>query len=182
MSATTHRNDEGAIEAIDLKALAKELPNSPKPLRVLWQAADTLAFVVRGREGRREFHKDPVDEVMYMIKGDMNLHYLRADGKEDIAQVKEGEIIYCPAGVPHSPRLPSDAILLVLERKRRADEVDRFLFRCERCGSDLFEVRKEVRDYNDNVLRDAYEEFYDKAEMKCKTCGYVDPGRPAKPI
>jgi 3-hydroxyanthranilate 3,4-dioxygenase len=170
------------MQAIDLNALAKELPTSPKPLRVLWQAADTLAFVVRGREGRREFHKDPVDEVMYMIKGDMDLHYLTAEGEEKIASVKEGEIIYCPAGVPHSPRLPTDAILLVLERKRRADEVDRFLFRCERCGGELFEVKRQVRDYNDNVLRDAYEEFYERADMTCRSCGHVDPGRPAKPI
>jgi 3-hydroxyanthranilate 3,4-dioxygenase len=170
------------MKAIDLRALARELPDSPKPLRVLWQAADTLAFVVRGREGRREFHKDPVDEVMYMIKGAMNLHYLAEDGHEKIAPVKEGEIIYCPAGVPHSPRLPPDAILLVLERKRRADEIDCFLFRCERCGGDLFELRKSVRDYNDNVLRDAYDEFYEKADMTCKKCGHVDPGRPSKPI
>lgn len=170
------------MKAVNLGEVMQTIKGSGRPNTVLWQTPDSIAFVARGREFRSEFHSDPSDEVMYMIKGDMNLHYLRADGKEDIAQVKEGEIIYCPAGVPHSPRLPSDAILLVLERKRRADEVDRFLFRCERCGSDLFEVRKEVRDYNDNVLRDAYEEFYDKAEMKCKTCGYVDPGRPAKPI
>jgi 3-hydroxyanthranilate 3,4-dioxygenase len=151
------------MESIDLKALAKELPTSPKPLRVLWQAADTLAFLVRGREGRREFHKDPVDEVMYMVKGDMNLHYLTPDGEEKISLVKEGEIIYCPAGIPHSPRLPSDAILLVLERKRRSEEVDRFLWRCERCGGDLYELSTQVRDYNDNVLRDAYEAFYKNA-------------------
>jgi 3-hydroxyanthranilate 3,4-dioxygenase len=96
--------------------------------------------------------------------------------------VKEGEIIYCPAGVPHCPRLPTDAILLVLERKRRPDEVDRFLWRCERCGGDLFELSKRVRDYNENVLRDAYEAFYESADMTCKKCGHVDPGRPAKPI
>jgi len=170
------------MNAIDLKALAQELPTSPKPVRVLWQADDTLAFVVRGREGRREFHKDPVDEVMYMIKGEMRLHYLTPEGEEKIALVREGEIFYCPAGVPHSPRLPTDAILLVLERKRRPDEIDRFLFRCEQCGADLYELAKPVRDCNDNVLRDAYEAFYDNADLTCKSCGHVDPGRPSKPI
>jgi 3-hydroxyanthranilate 3,4-dioxygenase len=85
------------------------------------------------------------------------------DGEAKISLVKEGEIIYCPAGVPHSPRLPSDAILLVLERKRRSEEVDRFLWRCERCGGDLYELSTQVRDYNDNVLRDAYEAFYKNA-------------------
>jgi 3-hydroxyanthranilate 3,4-dioxygenase len=170
------------MNAINLKTMAEQMQESAKPVRVLWQAADTLAFVARGREGRSEFHKDPVDEVMYMIKGNMNLHYLTADGQEKVAVVKEGEIIYCPAGIPHSPRLPKDAVLLVLERKRRSDEVDRFLWRCEKCGNPLFELSKRVREYNENVLRDAYEEFYENADMKCGKCGHVNPGRPAKPI
>ena len=37
-----------------------------------------------GREGRSEFHVDPSDEVMYMIKGDMNLHYRTPEGEEKV--------------------------------------------------------------------------------------------------
>jgi len=77
---------------------------------ILWQAPDTIAFVARGRRHRNEFHADPSDEVMYMIEGEMNLHYLTSEGTEKVALVREGEIIYCPAGVRHSPRFSPDFV------------------------------------------------------------------------
>ncbi len=71
----------------DLNAIAAELTETGERVRVLWQRPESLAFVARGREYRSEFHIDPVDEVMYMIKGEMNLHYRIENGKEDVAQL-----------------------------------------------------------------------------------------------
>ena len=90
----------------DLNAIAAELTETGERVRVLWQRPESLAFVARGREYRSEFHIDPVDEVMYMIKGEMNLHYRIENGKEDVVVLKEGCSIYTAAGIPHSPRLP----------------------------------------------------------------------------
>ena len=59
----------------DLHAVCRELAESGDRVKVLWQQPDTLAFVARGREYRSEFHIDPADEVMYMIKGEMRLHF-----------------------------------------------------------------------------------------------------------
>ncbi len=123
------------LRAVNLDQITEGIRKATRPVSILWQADDTLAFVARGREHRSEFHSDPVDEVMYMIKGDMNLHYRTPEGEEKIAVIREGEIIYCPAGVPHSPRFAPDAFVLVLERKRRADERDRFSWFCEQCGT-----------------------------------------------
>ena len=53
--------------------------------------------------GRSEFHVDPSDEVMMMVKGDMDLHYITPEGEHKVAVIREGEVIYCPAGTPHSP-------------------------------------------------------------------------------
>ena len=39
-------------------------------------------------------------------------------------------MIYTPAGTPHSPRFAPDAYLLVVERKRREGEIDRFQWFC----------------------------------------------------
>ncbi|MSQ70086.1 MAG: cupin domain-containing protein [Betaproteobacteria bacterium] len=167
------------MQAISLDQIAEGISKAVKPVRILWQAPDTIAFVARGREGRSEFHRDPSDEVMYMIKGDMNLHYLTPENEEKIAVVKQGEIIYCPAGTPHSPRFPKDAFLLVLERKRRAGEMDKFSWYCNNCQSEIFETVKHVQDYHDDPVSTVYAEFYgDDAHRTCTQCGHVNPGRP----
>ncbi len=86
------------LHAINLGQITTTLTPALTPVRILWQEADTLAFIARGREHRSEFHVDPSDEVMYMIKGEMQLHYLTPDGEQKIAVIREGEIIYCPGG------------------------------------------------------------------------------------
>ena len=103
----------------DLEKISRQLDEEGRRIQVLWQVPQSLAFVARGREYRSEFHIDPSDELMYMIKGEMNLHYRDEDGKEDISVLKEGEIIYTAAGIPHSPRFAAAPLLNVMERKRR---------------------------------------------------------------
>src|SRR5216117_1013595 len=85
------------MKAVNLGDVMTTIRNSGRPNTVLWQAPDSIAFVARGREFRSEFHSDPSDEVMYMIKGDMNLHYRTPEGDEKIAVIREGQIVYCPA-------------------------------------------------------------------------------------
>ena len=98
---------------------AYRLAEHGQRVSVLWQKADSLVFIARGREYRSEFHINPSDETMYMIKGEMNLHYRTPEGKEEVAIISEGSLIYTPAGTPHSPRFPPDAFALISERKRR---------------------------------------------------------------
>ena len=162
------------VKAVNLGQVMATIKNSGRPNTVLWQAPDSIAFVARGREFRSEFHKDPSDEVMYMIKGDLNLHYRTPAGEEKIAVVREGEIVYCPAGTPHSPRFSPESFVLVLERKRRGDEDDRFTWFCEGCGTQLHESVKHVADYREDPVSRAYEEFYgSEAHRTCTTCGHV---------
>jgi 3-hydroxyanthranilate 3,4-dioxygenase len=118
---------------------------------------------------------------MYMIKGDMNLHYRTPEGDEKIAVIREGQIVYCPAGTPHSPRFSPDAFVLVLERKRRADESDRFTWYCAKCGAQLHQSVKQVADYREDPVSRAYEEFYNSEKNRtCARCGHVTPRPPAK--
>ena len=164
------------IKAVDLGQVMSSIRGSGRPNTVLWQAPDSIAFVARGREFRSEFHSDPSDEVMYMIKGDMNLHYIDGAGAEKIAVIREGEIIYCPAGTPHSPRFAPDAYLLVVERKRREGEVDRFQWFCPSCDTLLHEEKCVVADYRSDPVSKAYQTFFDSEEFRtCKKCGTVMP-------
>ncbi len=161
---------------VNLLDQGRQLTESGKRVSVLWQEPESLVFVARGREYRSEFHINPGDEMMYMVKGEMKLHYRTPEGKEEIAVVPEGSVIYTPAGIPHSPRFPPDAYLLVQERKRREGEVDRFQWYCPGCDALLHEESCVVSDYRDDPVSKAYQRFFDSEEFRtCKACGTVMP-------
>jgi 3-hydroxyanthranilate 3,4-dioxygenase len=161
---------------VDLLARGRELAARGERVGVLWQEPESLAFVARGREYRSEFHVNPSDEVMLMIKGEMQLHYRTPEGKEEVAVVKEGSTIYTPAGVPHSPRFPPDAYLLVIERQRRAGEIDTFRWFCPKCDAPLHEEKAAVHDYRADPVSKAYQRFFDNEGFRtCKSCGHVMP-------
>ncbi|HVV94974.1 MAG TPA: 3-hydroxybutyryl-CoA dehydratase [Hyphomicrobiales bacterium] len=160
----------------DLLARGEKLIETGQRVSVLWQAPSSLAFVARGREYRSEFHINPADEVMYMIKGEMKLHYRQPDGREDIAVLPAGSTIYTPAGIPHSPRFPPDALLFVIERGRQPGEVDRFHWYCPACDHFLHEERFVVSDYAADPVSQAYKRFFDSEAFRtCQNCGHVMP-------
>ena len=103
------------MPSVSLLNEARRLAERGQRVSVLWQKADSLVFIARGREYRSEFHINPSDETMYMIKGEMNLHYRTPDGKEEVAVISEGSLIYTPAGT-HTLRFPPDAFALISER------------------------------------------------------------------
>jgi 3-hydroxyanthranilate 3,4-dioxygenase len=166
----------GNMPIVSLADQMDYLADSGKRVNVLWQENDTLAFVARGREYRSEFHINPSDEVMYPIKGDMQLHYRTPEGKEEVALVPEGSVIHTPAGVPHSPRFGPESFALIMERKRRPGEVDRFQWFCPKCDALLHEVSAVVHDYRADPVSKAYADLFDYEEHRtCKKCGNVMP-------
>ena len=168
------------LKAVNLEAVMQGLARGASPVSTLWQEPDMMAFLAKGRSYRSEFHVDPSDEVMVMIKGDADVHYITPDGEHKVALVREGEVFRCPAGTPHSPRFPADAFMLVLERKRREGEEDRFQWFCEKCKTRLFEIVKHVGDYREDPVSRAYEAFYSaESHRTCKKCGHITPRSPA---
>ncbi len=164
---------------VSLPETARVLGESGKRVNVLWQHDESLVFMARGREYRSEFHINPSDEVMYPVKGELRLHYRNDAGKEEVAVVPEGSVIYTPAGTPHSPRFAPDSFLLVVERKRRDGEVDRFQWFCPSCDALLHEEKCVVSDYRADPVSKAYERFFDSEGARtCKRCGSVMPRPP----
>ena len=160
----------------DLQQISDQLAESGERVHVLWQQPGSLAFIARGREYRSEFHIDPSDEMMYMIRGEMNLHFRSPEGKEDIDVLKEGSIIFTAAGIPHSPRFPPDAFLLVMERKRLKGEIDRFHWFCPNCDTFLHEETFIVEDYRLDPVSLAYKNFFESEEFRtCADCGNIMP-------
>lgn len=164
------------MPSADLVAVARGLIESGKQVAVLWQEEESLAFVAKGRDYRSEFHINPSAELMYQIKGTMRLHCRTPEGKEEVTVLNEGSAIYTPPGTPHSPRFPSDAFALIVERKRRPGEVDRFQWFCPRCDSLLHEEQFVVGDYSADPVSQAYRNFYASEPARtCKRCGEVMP-------
>ena len=163
-----------SMPIINLLAEGRKLAESGRRVSVLWQHPDTLAFIARGREYRSEFHINPSDETMYMIKGEMRLHYRTPEGKENIAVIGEGGMIYTPAGTPHSPRFAADAFALISERKRRPGEIDRFHWYCAKCDTLLHEEQFLVKDYAEDPVSKAYQRFFDSLAFRtCRQCGTI---------
>lgn len=160
----------------DLQQISDQLAESGERVHVLWQQPGSVAFIARGREYRSEFHIDPSDEMMYMIRGEMNLHFRSPEGKEDIDVLKEGSIVFTAAGIPHSPRFPPDAFLLVMERKRLKGEIDRFHWFCPNCDAFLHEETFIVEDYRLDPVSLAYKNFFESEEFRaCADCGNIMP-------
>jgi 3-hydroxyanthranilate 3,4-dioxygenase len=141
--------------------------------RVIWQDSDFIAFVTRGPNRRKDFHIDPGDEIFHQLEGELNLHYLSADGAPQLARLGPGELFLLPANVPHSPRRGEGSWTFVVERKRRPHEQDRFIWVCERCNRWLYETSVRFDDPSDAVKRATDAMKADPKLATCSGCGEV---------
>lgn len=171
-----------AMPKVDLQEIMDYLrDNTERRTYPLWQEDECLCFVARGREYRSEFHLNPSHEFQYSIKGDLNLHYRTPEGKEEVAFVAEGSCLYQPPMVPHSPRFSPESFQLVIERKRRPGEIDRFHWYCPSCDALLHEEVFVVSDYGADPVSRAYDNFFGSLDFRtCQKCGTVAPDRNGK--
>ena len=140
--------------------------------RVIWQDSDFIAFVTRGPNRRKDYHINPGDEIFYQLEGELNLHYLK-DNKHELAVLAAGEIFLLPKHMPHSPRRAEGSWTLVVERKRSEEEIDRFIWPCEKCGNKLYETEVRFDDPGDAVSKATDSLKSDPALATCKECGQV---------
>jgi 3-hydroxyanthranilate 3,4-dioxygenase len=141
--------------------------------RVLWENSDFIAFVSRGPNRRKDFHINPGDEIFHQLEGELNLHYIRPDGKSDLALLKAGEMFLLPGHVPHSPRRTEGSWTLVVERKRQSNELDRFIWICENCSQTLYETTVKFNDPADAVAKATDAMKSDPKLATCNRCGEV---------
>ena len=164
---------------IDLQEVVASVKAEGKGRRVLWQDSESLAFLSTGRKERRDFHVDPSDEVTLQLSGMQNLVYITPDGKQQTAIIKAGQMLLCPGGVPHSPRVEENSWFVVFERKRKAGEKDRFLWFCDQCGAKVYEVSVQVGDYRQDPVTEVHQKFYRDEQLRtCKNCGAIVPAPP----
>jgi len=143
----------------------------------VFEEDDFIVMIVGGPNSRSDFHVDEGPELFLQIEGDMVLHVIDDNRREDI-RIQEGEMLLLPPRIPHSPQRFADTVGLVIERKRLDHELDGFLWFCDNCDNKLYEEYVFVDDIV-GQLPPIFERFYgSKKNRQCDNCGTLMP-RPA---
>jgi 3-hydroxyanthranilate 3,4-dioxygenase len=146
----------------------------------LWKEVhpEFIVMVVGGPNSRKDFHVDEGEELFYQLEGNITVRIVE-DGEIRDVKINEGDIFLLPPRVPHSPQRGPDTIGLVVERRRRDDELDGFQWYCENCGNKLHEVFLPVTDIT-TQLKPVFDAFWaDQSARTCGNCGTVmePPGK-----
>lgn len=150
----------------------REFLKPPVCNRQVFRESEFIIMVVGGPNSRSDYHDDPGEEFFYQLEGDMILRTMQDGSRVDIP-IREGEIFLLPARVPHSPQRFANTVGLVIERKRRADEQDGFLWYCDHCQYPLFAEYVHVSDI-EKQLPPIFDRFYDNPKHRtCQACGTV---------
>jgi 3-hydroxyanthranilate 3,4-dioxygenase len=138
----------------------------------IFRDSEFIIMVVGGPNTRGDYHVDPAEEFFHQLQGDMLLKIMQ-DGKSVDVPIRAGEILLLPPRVPHSPQRGADTVGLVIERERRAGELDGFQWYCEKCGNLLYEEFIALSDI-ETELPPVFERFYASAAHRtCTRCGAV---------
>lgn len=150
----------------------RHLLKPPVGNQQIWEDREFMVTVVGGPNSRNDYHVNQGEEFFHQVEGDMNLRILEDGQPVDIA-IREGDIFLLPPNVPHCPQRPAGTVGLVLERKRRPEEQDGFLWMCEKCGHKLYEEYFHLTNIV-TQLPPVFERFWSNSERTtCKRCGTV---------
>ncbi|WP_176955957.1 3-hydroxyanthranilate 3,4-dioxygenase [Catalinimonas alkaloidigena] len=133
---------------------------------------DFIVMVVGGPNARKDYHYDKGEELFYQLEGDITLKIIE-DGKPVDITIRQGDMFLLPPEVPHSPRRPANTIGLVIERYRKPDEMDGFMWFCEHCGNKLYEEFIPVSDIVGQLPKVMNAFFSSETLRTCDTCGTV---------
>ena len=134
---------------------------------------EPVHLLVRGPNARNGFHVDPGDEIFYQLEGDIVVRCRDRDGRLRDVAVRQGEAMLVRAGTPHCPIRPAGTWGLVIERKRRPDELDALAWFCGRCGAPLHEERFACADI-ERELKAIIDRFNASETLRtCRVCGDV---------
>lgn len=134
---------------------------------------DYIVMVVGGPNGRKDYHWEEGEELFFQIEGDITLKIINEQGQPEDIPIREGEMFLLPPRIPHSPQRPANTIGLVIERYRRAGEMDKLMWFCENCHQKLHEEVFPLEDIV-NQLKTAITKFMESEELRsCRHCGTV---------
>ena len=147
----------------------------PVANKEVFPESEFIYQIVRGPNARNDFHIDPGDEIFYQLAGDIIVRCREASGAFRDVPVRQGEAMLVRAGTPHCPIRPAGTWGLVVERKRRPDELDALAWFCERCGGMLHEERFACADIERDLPAIIARFNASESLRTCRGCGAVLP-------
>lgn len=166
---------QGLLQGIDFKKWIDENRSILKPPvgnKVVWEDGDFIVMVVGGPNNRKDHHYNSGPEFFYQVEGDISLN-LYINGKFVETPIREGQIFLLPAGIPHSPQRPANTVGLVIEQKRRPDELDGLRWYCRNCATLLYEEYFQLANV-ETQFPPIFDRFFGNLELRtCKNCGTV---------
>ena len=133
---------------------------------------DFIVMVVGGPNARKDFHYNESEEFYFQLEGNITLGIMENGKRVDIP-INEGDIFLLPPKTPHSPQRPANTVGLVMEMHRRPEDLDAFMWFCEKCDNKLYEEFLPLKDIVAQ-LPPLMERFYSNEDLRtCKNCGAV---------
>jgi 3-hydroxyanthranilate 3,4-dioxygenase len=164
-----------ALRAFNLQRWIDEHREALRPPvcnKQVFADSEFIVMVVGGPNARKDYHDDPGEEFFYQLEGDMLLRTVQ-DGRRVDIPIRQGDVLLLPSHVPHSPQRFADTVGLVVERHRRPDEADGFLWFCDRCDAPLYSEYLQLRDIEAD-LPPVFDRFWSNpAHTTCRRCGAV---------
>jgi 3-hydroxyanthranilate 3,4-dioxygenase len=143
--------------------------------QVYMEADDFIVMIVGGPNGRKDYHWEDGEELFYQLEGDIQVKIINEEGKPETIDIREGEMFLLPPRIPHSPQRPAGTVGLVLERVRRAGEIDKLMWFCDSCGEKLHEAGFPLKDIGTQIKQAIGEFMGNEQARTCKHCGTVMP-------
>ena len=103
------------------------------------------------------------------------------DGRQRDLTIHQGDILLLPPNVPHSPQRRADTVGLVIERRRRAGELDGLQWYCEHCDALLYQEFFPLTDIEQQFPPVFARFFGSEAHRTCRRCGTVMQPPPKPP-
>ena len=173
------RCDEGLImiqSAFNFKKWIEENRHLLKPPvgnKVVWKDREFIVMVVGGPNARTDFHVNLSEEFFYQLEGNMVLKVLDTDKKIKDVAISAGDIFLLPPNTPHSPQREAGSIGLVIERRRRDQEIDGLQWYCEKCNTKLYEEFFKLTNI-ETQFPEVFERYYNSPNVNCNSCGHVN--------
>lgn len=136
-------------------------------------SGDYIVMIVAGPNARKDYHYNETEELFYQLEGNITV-FVQENGKKKAMKLGAGDMFLLPAKVPHSPVREENSIGLVVERKRKGQDIpDGLLWYCDNCNHKLHEVYFELNDIEKDFFTH-FKDFYSSVDKRtCKKCATV---------